>query len=204
MATTNNIGVIILAAGASSRFGSPKQLLNYAGKTLLQHTVQVAIDSVARPVILVLGANEELIKTTIQNTGVDKVINKEWKEGMASSVRCGIKQLLQIDPLTTGAVIMLCDQPYVNAALVNDLVAAHEKNTKRIVASSYSGTLGAPTFFHKNIFPELLQLKGDVGAKAIIRQHVNDVDVVVFPKGNVDIDTVSDYSGLANNDATFD
>ncbi len=204
MATANNIGVIIMAAGASSRLGSPKQLLHYAGKTLLQHTVQVALDSIARPVILVLGANEELIKTTIPNTGVHIVSNSEWQEGMASSVRYGIKQLLKIDPLTTGALIMLCDQPYVNATLVNDLVAAHEKNGKKIVASSYSGTLGAPTFFHKDLFPELLRLKGDVGAKALILQHANEMEAVVFLKGNVDIDTVSDYSDLSNNGAKFE
>jgi molybdenum cofactor cytidylyltransferase len=158
----------------------------------------------ARPVILVLGANEALIKITVQNTGVHTVINTEWKEGMASSVRYGIKQLLKTDPLTTGAVIMLCDQPYVNAALINGLVAAHEKTAKKIVASSYSGTLGAPTLFHKNIFPELLQLKGDVGAKAIIRQHVNDVEAVVFSKGHVDIDTISDYGDLTKSGNKFD
>ncbi len=198
MATANNTGVIILAAGESSRLGSPKQLLTYAGTTLLEHTVQLAIDSVAHPVIVVLGAQEELIQPTLENTEVQIVINKDWKEGMASSVRCGITQLLKTDPLTTGAVIMLCDQPYVTATFINDLLATHETTAKKIVASSYSGTLGPPTFFHKSIFPELLQLKGDVGAKAIIRQHKEDVEAVLFLKGAVDIDTPSDYIALTH------
>jgi molybdenum cofactor cytidylyltransferase len=199
MATASDIGVVVLAAGASSRLGSPKQLLKHAGTTLLQHSVHVALDSVARPVIVVLGAHAELIKPILENTAVHLVVNKDWEEGMASSVRCGITELLKAEPLTTGAVIMLCDQPYVTPALINDLVAAHAKTAKKIVASSYGGTLGAPTFFLKDLFPELLQLKGDVGAKAILRQHKEDVGSVVFSKGDVDIDTSNDYNLLTHN-----
>lgn len=196
MALVNNIAVIILAAGESSRLGSPKQLLQYDGKTLLGHTIQVARDSIARPVVVVLGSNEDLIKTTIDKKGLHIVVNKEWEEGMASSLRCGIKELLRIDPLTTGAVIMLCDQPFVTAFLVNELASVHEETGKEIIASSYGNILGAPTFFHKNLFPELLLLKGDVGAKAIIRQHPLEVQTVDFSKGHIDIDTTDNHENL--------
>ncbi len=200
MATVNNIAVIILAAGESSRLGSPKQLLPYAGETLLQYTIQVALNTIARRVIVVLGAHEKLMKTATAYTGLHIVINREWKEGMASSVRCGINELIKTEPHTTGAVILLCDQPFVTASLINALIDMNEKTGKAIIASRYVGTFGAPTFFHKSIFPELLRLEGDVGAKAIIRRHPDDVESVEFSKGNVDIDTAADYGNLTKGD----
>jgi molybdenum cofactor cytidylyltransferase len=196
MAPTDTIAVIILAAGASSRLGSPKQLLQYGGNTLLQHSVQAAIDSTARPVIVVLGAAKELMQNVIDNTHVQVVINKDWKEGMASSIRCGITELLRVHPHAIGAVIILCDQPYITPGLINELVSAHKISGKAIVASAYRGTLGAPTFFHKTIFPALLELKGDVGAKSIIRLHEAGVAAVPFSKGDIDIDTLADYGEL--------
>lgn len=191
------IAVIILAAGASSRLGMPKQLLMYDGKTLLQQMLQVAFDSIARPIIVVLGANENNIKRNMDFNTAHIVVNTDWQQGMASSIRCGIHTLVEADPLVEGVVIMLCDQPYVTTSLLNDLVLAHQKTGKPIVASSYNDTFGAPALFHKNIFPELLQLKGDVGARSIIQQHVNEMDVVVFSKGNIDIDTATDFQELS-------
>lgn len=196
-ARKKNIGVIILAAGDSSRLGTPKQLLAYEGKTLLQHSLQVAVDSLAHPVIVVLGDHADDIKRETDLNSVHAVVNAGWQEGMASSIRLGIKTLLEIDPHTDGAVLMLCDQPFVTSALLNDLIAAHQNTGKAIVASSYSNTLGVPAFFHKSIFPELLQLKDDSGAKRIIQQHAKEVDAIAFSKGNVDIDTEADYQELS-------
>ena len=197
MVTPKNIGVIILAAGASSRLGTPKQLLQYAGKTLLQQSLQVAVDSIARPVIVVLGADADHIKKETDFSSALAIVNADWEEGMASSIRSGINALLKIDPLAEGAVLMLCDQPYTTSALVNELVAVHQNTGKAIVASSYSDTLGVPALFHKSIFPELLQLEDDLGAKGIIQQHAKDTEVVAFSKGNVDIDTEADYQKLS-------
>lgn len=198
MAAANTIAIIILAAGESARLGSPKQLLQFGGNTLLQQSIEVALNSIAGPVLVVLGANEEQIKNSIEYTDLQILLNVDWKEGMASSIRCGIKELIRKEPIPAGVIIMLCDQPYVTAELINDLVFAHEKSAKKIVASNYNGILGAPTFFHKDIFPDLLQLKGDVGARAIIRQHKEDVEAVAFPAGRIDIDTAEDYKNLAN------
>jgi len=195
-----NIGVIILAAGVSSRLGSPKQLLPYAGKTLLQHTLQVALDSIADTVVVVFGAHEEQISSLIDPHPAQIVINTDWQEGMASSIRCGINTLTATYPTTEGAILMLCDQPYVTPALLNDLITAHTTTSKAIAASRYGDVLGVPALFHKSAFPELLQLKGDVGARVIINQHHNDVAIVPFPKGNVDIDTPEDYEQLKKQD----
>ena len=197
MANHKKIGIIILAAGNSSRLGTPKQLLAYNGKTLLQHSLQAAFDSVARPVIVVLGADSNRIKKQTDFKASHIIVNDNWQEGMASSIRGGINALLELDRHTEGAVLMLCDQPYVTSALINELVAAHQNTGKSIVACSYSGTIGVPAFFHTSIFSRLLQLKNDTGAKGIIQQNMPDTEVIAFAKGDVDIDTDAEYQELS-------
>jgi molybdenum cofactor cytidylyltransferase len=192
-----NIAVIILAAGASSRLDTPKQLLMYRGKTLLQQMLQVAADSMAQSIFVVLGANADNIKNNMDFGKAHLAVNANWQEGMASSIRCGINELVRMDPLADGAVLMVCDQPYVTSSILNDLIKAHQNTGKHIVASSYNGTFGVPALFHKNIFPELLQLKGDAGARSIIQQRAKEVEAVLFSKGNVDIDTAADYQELS-------
>lgn len=193
---SKNIGVIILAAGASSRMGSPKQLLMYAGKTLLQHSIQAALGSMARPVIVVLGAHEDAIKTNLENGNVQVVVNAAWQEGLASSIRYGINALVDTAPFTAATVLMVCDQPNVTALLLNDLIKTQQASSKPIVASSYNGILGVPALFHQSIFPELLKLKGDVGARFIIQEHIHETETIAFSKGNIDIDTETDYRQL--------
>lgn len=191
-----NIGVLILAAGGSSRLGKPKQLLAYNGKTLLQHAVQTAIDSTAQPIVVVLGAESDTIVNELTDTRVHTVVNEAWQEGMASSIRCGINEFMQTAPNAEGAILMVCDQPYVTAALLNELATAHRKSGKQIVASGYDDTFGPPVFFHKSFFNELLQLKGDIGARSIVRQHTALVEVVSFPEGTFDVDTEADYEQI--------
>jgi molybdenum cofactor cytidylyltransferase len=197
MPAKENIGVIILAAGNSSRLGSPKQLLTYEGKTLLQQSLQLALDSIAHPVVVVVGAHADRINKETDFNSAHIVANADWQEGLASSIRCGINALLEIDPLTEGAVLMLCDQPYVTPGLINELIVTHQNTGKAIVASGYSDTLGVPALFHKSVFNLLLQLKDDAGAKGIIQRNRQDTAVVAFPKGDVDIDTEADYQELS-------
>jgi molybdenum cofactor cytidylyltransferase len=199
MIDNKNIGVIILAAGASSRLGHPKQLLTFAGKSLLQQMIQVAEGAAAGSVFVVLGAHEDKIRSSIGNTSAHVIINEHWQEGMASSIRCGINALLQMNPQTEGALMMLCDQPLVTSALLNELIAVHMQTANAIVASSYGGTIGVPAFFSKRIFSGLLKITGDVGARAIIRQHQKDVAVVEFPDGSMDIDTADDFQRYQHN-----
>ncbi|MBC7826209.1 MAG: nucleotidyltransferase family protein [Chitinophagaceae bacterium] len=194
---SKNIGLILLAAGESSRLGTPKQLLLHDDRTLLQHSLQAASDSDARPVIVVLGANADTIKRGINGSNGHVIINTEWQEGMASSIRFGINALVRMSPFAEGTILMVCDQPYVSPTLLNNLITTHKETGKPVVACSYGNTFGPPVFFHKTMFPELLQLRGDVGAKGIIRQHVDDVELIPFPKGNMDIDTEADYKKLS-------
>lgn len=194
--TNPKIGVLLLAAGQSSRLGQPKQLLVHNGKTLLQHSLEVAYASTAVPIILVLGSNADLIQNKIYSDDVTVVVNTEWEEGMASSIRCGIKAFIELSPSAEGLILMVCDQPFISSAVLNDLVAAHYNSGKPIVTSGYADIVGPPTLFHKSIFPELLQLKGDVGARSILDKHRDEVAVISFPQGQLDIDTEEDFHKL--------
>ena len=186
-------GIILLAAGASSRLGSPKQLLEYHGKTLLQHSLDVAIDSGNQPVVVVLGSGAADIKKKLDARTANIVVNMKWQEGMASSLRFGVQSLLTIDPSMEALILMVCDQPFVSTSLLENLVRAHTETGKPIVSCSYGNTFGPPALFNNSLFDELLQLKGDTGARSVIKKHVAEVEVVSFPEGNLDIDTDNDY-----------
>lgn len=190
---TNNTGVIILAAGASLRLGSPKQLLAYSGATLLQHSIEEAKSSDAANVLVVLGANADLIKKEINHTTAHVLVNPDWKEGMASTVRCGLQTLVEMHPKTEAVIFMVADQPFVTADLLNNLIELNRNEQHSIVASKYGATFGTPVLFAKRFFPELMELTGDVGAKSLVRKYMNEAAFVSFPKGDIDIDTIEDY-----------
>lgn len=190
------IGVIILAAGSSSRLGKPKQLLELGGETLLQHALQVAIGSEADAVFVVIGAELAKMNMVIGKQAVHTIVNEDWQEGIASSIRCGMKSLQEAMPQAEGVVLMLCDQPFVTSDLLNNLILTKQRTGKEIVASTYDGVYGVPALFHKRFFPELLQLRGDIGAKVLIQRHMEDVAAVPFVRGEIDIDTERDYMNL--------
>lgn len=162
----------------------------------MEHSVDTANDSDASPVIVILGANATLLEKEIEEKKIHITVNKDWKEGMASSVRIGITTLMHIAPDADAAIIMVCDQPFVSSTLLNDLIFMQKKTGKTIVTSQYETAIGPPALFHKSVFPELLELKGDAGARKIIEQRMNDVATVLFTKGNIDIDTEEDYKAL--------
>jgi molybdenum cofactor cytidylyltransferase len=189
-------GVIILAAGSSSRLGKPKQNLIFQGKTLLQKAIQNALDSVCENVIVVLGANAEVIQPTIQDQPVPVIFNPDWQEGMASSIRCGITELQKLTSKVTGVILMLCDQPFADAAILNQLIQKKSATQNSIIASAYNGTSGAPALFDQSHFDELLQLKGNEGAKNILLKYADEVVTVPFLLGAIDIDTAGDYERL--------
>ncbi len=198
---TENISIIILAAGSSLRLGQPKQLLLYKGKTLLQLMIQAANNSMAQSTMVVLGANAGTIRKSMDFFEVYLTENADWQEGMASSIRHGLNALLERDPTTDAVIILLCDQPFVSADLLNDLISKHQETGKPVVACRYNNIPAVPALFHKKIFPELLQLKGDVGAKAIINKHTNELVQVDFLKGNVDIDSLADYEKISKDES---
>lgn len=147
---------------------------------------------------MVLGANAEVIRKEIKEQNISVAINHEWQEGMASSICTGLKALLKVAPSSAGMILMVCDQPFVTPSLLNDLIKVHRDTGNPIITCSYANTFGPPTFFHKELFNELLQLKGDTGARKMIRQYPEQVSIIPFPQGNIDIDTQSDYESIMN------
>lgn len=198
MSPENNIGVIILAAGSSSRLGEPKQLLAFDGKSLLQIAVDAATNSNAGTVIEVLGASAEKVAREINKSNIHTIINADWEEGMASSIRSGLNEILFIAPRTDAVILMVCDQPFISSSLLNDLINTHRQTGKPIVTCNYGEAIGPPSLFHQSFFGELMKLKGDVGARKIIQQHKDQVATVLFKEGKIDIDTKEDYQALKN------
>ncbi len=192
-------GLILLAAGASTRLGQPKQLLEYEGQTLIKHAIDTALQVIPTPLIVVLGANAELLKNEISSSKVHIVNNPNWEEGMSSSIRCGLHTLLKISPAIDNVILMVCDQPYVSASLIKSLIAEREQALKGIIACTYKNTLGTPVLLNKKYFSQLLNLNGAEGAKKLIKKFPDDVSTISFPLGFIDIDTAEEYEQLINN-----
>ena len=199
---TNKYGIIILAAGSSTRMGRPKQLLPYKGQSLLRHIVDIAIAAELGPVIVVIGAELKLLEDELKNTRAIIVHNKEWEEGMASSIRHGLNQFTVQFPSAEGVIITVCDQPYITERLLRELVEGWVRNGKKVIASAYDDTMGTPVFFHRDLFPQLMELKGDKGAKQIINDNKDGMALVSFAMGGRDIDTEADYEELLKNQKT--
>ncbi|HYM94536.1 MAG TPA: nucleotidyltransferase family protein [Chitinophagaceae bacterium] len=194
--TVEHCAIVVLAAGMSSRLRSPKQLLRYQGKSLVQYAVDTALQTTMRPVVVVVGANSDAVKKEIERMNVEIIENKEWEEGMASSIRSGLNYAQKKDDKVDGIIFMVCDQPYVNGSLLESLLQEQHKTGLPVVASNYDDKLGTPALFHKVFFNELMELKGDTGAIKLIKQHEDLVTSVAFPKCIIDIDTKKDYEDL--------
>jgi molybdenum cofactor cytidylyltransferase len=192
----NEFSFVILAAGTSSRLGKPKQLLNFKGKTLLEHSIACALETKRGPVITVLGADASLIKESILHLPITILINESFASGMGTSVSTGINGLLSLYPQINGVVLMVSDQPFLSPAILLEITNRHEQTKKNIIASFYNDTVGVPAFFTKKYFAQLLKLNGDEGAKKVMRSYPDDLETVAFPKGSIDIDTVQDYDQL--------
>ncbi|MDR7370135.1 nucleotidyltransferase family protein [Flavobacterium aquidurense] len=189
-------GIIILAAGNSSRLGHPKQLLVYKNSTLLEHILEEASGVKDAIVIIVTGSNHELIEKEISYSEVKTVFNSDWELGMSSSINAGLTKLLYLFPEIEKCIFTVCDQPFVTTAIFENLITKYQKTGKGILASSYAETLGTPVLFDKKYFKALLELKGQEGAKKIIHRFLEDTTSVPFEKGNIDIDTEDDYNKL--------
>ena len=189
-------GIIILAAGSSSRLGRPKQLLDYKGKTLLQTVINEALETSCRPVIAVLGANAKEIASQHQHDQISFVINESWENGMASSIVAGLSAIIRNNSEIESIIIAVADQAFIKMINFNNLIEKQKETGKNIIASTYAETIGTPVLFKKDYFEALLSLTGAEGAKKILKQYPQDVETVVFEHGEIDIDTETDYNNL--------
>ena len=169
------IAAIVLAAGASTRLGEPKQLIAIGGETLLERAVRTAREAGCAPVVVVLGADAEWIRERCDLGDGLVIVNLDWEEGMASSIRIGVAAVHGAD----GVVLMTCDQPAVTAGHLRKLTATGE-----ITASAYAGRRGVPAA----AVPALMRLTGDAGARELLR----DAATVELAGGELDVDTAVD------------
>jgi molybdenum cofactor cytidylyltransferase len=189
-------GVIILAAGNSSRLGRPKQLLPYRGKTLLTHVVAEALTAELQPVV-VTGAFREEVEASLKGEPVTLAYNPDWEAGMASGIAAGLSKLLLV-PDVGAVIVSVCDQPHLTSALLLQLVSTFETSGKGIVACAYGGSVGTPVLFGRSYFDQLSVLSGSEGAKKILKLYPDDLAVIPFPGGDVDIDTAEDAERLGD------
>ena len=191
-----SLAVIILAAGNSSRLGSPKQLLPYAEKTLLQHAIDNAKASIANHVIVVLGSRKTLIENKIDHDKIIIVENLIWESGISSSIKAGVNALKDLSKETDAIILMVCDQPFADAEILKALVYEQARSGKAIVGCSYENTKGIPAIFHRSTFSKLLSLEGDTGAKKLFEKYKEEASFISFQDGGIDIDTSEDYKNL--------
>jgi xanthine/CO dehydrogenase XdhC/CoxF family maturation factor/CTP:molybdopterin cytidylyltransferase MocA len=193
---SGRVGLVILAAGGSARLGAPKQLLPFEGRSLLRRTVEAALASRCEPVAVTVGAREEQMRAELAGLPVRIVLNEAWSEGLSTSVKAGLEEIEALEGEVDAIIFTPCDQPALDADLLNRLIAAHEKSGKPIVVSGYGEAWGAPMLVARRFWPELKALRGDRGAQPVAYRHAGEVECVPFPEGACDIDTREDYETL--------
>ena len=193
-------GAVVLAAGKASRFGSPKQLLEFREETLIDRACRTAREAGCDPVLRVLGAHADAIRARPYPEGAEGVatlVHDGWEEGMGSSLAAGVSRLLESCPDLEALFVLLADQPLATAGLLDEMRATLGSGT--IVWCDHGETMGPPARFTREHCEELSALQGDRGAKAVIARH--DAAIVPFPDGAWDIDSPEAWERfLARND----
>ena len=185
------VSAVVLAAGASTRFGLPKQLLPVAGTTMIEHILNIVVATQVDEVVVVLGHSATQVAKHIP-PGCRTVLNKDWEAGISSSIRAG---LAAIDHQAEAALFVLADQPQVTSAAIERILQAYYGSTKPIVAPVYHGQRGTPVLFDRRLFPALKALRGDVGGREVMARLADEIATVEMesPEMFLDIDTAADY-----------
>ena len=192
----NKIGIIILAAGESKRMGSPKQLLQIEGKSLVHRTAEIALATDCYPVVMVIGANKPQIAPEIVDLPLTIIDNPMWHEGMSSSVKIGLAGVYMTYKEVEAVIILVCDQPYLSVSLLERMVEIYTTKKPRLIACRYGEELGVPALFDRTLFEELLDLKGDKGAKPVLMKHLDEAHILQFEAGSIDLDTPDEYQAF--------
>jgi molybdenum cofactor cytidylyltransferase len=194
----STLHAIVLAAGASSRFGSPKQLVRFERQPLIQRVIAGATELAGSAVTVVLGAYAAEIASTLPPGSASIIVNRDWQQGIASSIRAAVARL---PGACDGVLLLLADQPLVGSHSLNRLAAAWRRQPRSIVASRYGAVTGVPAIFPRWCFSDLGALRGDQGARVLLRRYADHVVRLAHPEAEVDIDYPEDLLELVSNKA---
>jgi CTP:molybdopterin cytidylyltransferase MocA len=187
--------VLLLAAGAARRFGSPKQLAPVDGQPLLRRAVDLATAVAGPSVTVVLGAHAARIAPMLKRSSTGVVINQHWEEGLASSLREGMRAL---PAGCDGVLILLADQAAVTASDLGRLISTWQEQPESLVAATYNGHTGVPAIFPRWAFAEFSALRGDAGARQLLARHTDRLLRIPIPSAAIDIDTPEDLQALSD------
>jgi molybdenum cofactor cytidylyltransferase len=189
----DSLHAVVLAAGPSTRFGSAKQLVRVGGRPLLHTAVTRAAEVTGNALIVVLGAGAAELAPLLKHSPGSVVVNHEWREGLASSIRAGVARL---PAACSGVMLVLADQAAVSADDLRRLAGSWRKQPQYIAAAMYAGTCGAPAIFPRSAFRELSELRGDAGARMLLRRNADRMVRVPMPSAALDVDTPEDLLAL--------
>ncbi|HUA24089.1 MAG TPA: nucleotidyltransferase family protein [Steroidobacteraceae bacterium] len=189
-----SLHAIVLAGGASTRFGSAKQLVRIGDRPLLSLVAGRAAEVVGQALLIVLGAQAAELTPLLKHSGGSTVVNRDWREGLASSIRAGVARL---PPSCAGVLLVLADQACVTAEDLRRLAGAWRRQPLCIAAAQYGGTLGAPAIFPRHLFSELSDLRGDNGARVLLKRHPDSLVKVPMTSAAFDLDTPDDLLELS-------
>ena len=192
----DSVWAIVLAAGMSSRLGQPKQLLDLGGEPILNHVLRAAVMSPLGGTVLVLGHEARTIGSAVGDFGQIPVINPDFAEGQSTSLKAGIAAL---PPTASAALVLLGDQPLVTPALIGQVIDRFVEGGRmdRFVQTRYGDIPAPPVLIGRDWFHALSGIRGDQGARDLIRDHRDRVDFVGSEDDRpLDIDTLDDYGDL--------
>lgn len=201
------VGALVLAAGASTRLGRPKQLVAFDGLPLVTRAARAALEAGAAPVVVVLGANASVVRAALDGVAAETVLNPRWRDGMGTSLAAGLNALLERAPDVRGVLVTLADQPLVDGRALGRLLGAWEgacadarrsghEVSATIAAATYGEVTGVPAVFGRAHFDEIRALPAAAGAATLLRGREAHVRRVPMPEGAVDVDTEADLIGL--------
>jgi molybdenum cofactor cytidylyltransferase len=179
----------VLAAGPSTRFGSPKQLVRLGGAPVLHQAVAHASCVAGRSVTVVLGAHAREIAPTLHQSDASVVLNRRWPEGLASSVRAAVTTA---PPRCDGLLLVLADQVAVTPDDLRRLFAVWRRHPVLLAAALYGGAPGLPAIFPRWAFVDLLELRGERDPALVLRRHADRLVRVPMPNAGVGLDTPED------------
>jgi molybdenum cofactor cytidylyltransferase len=188
-------GIVILAAGSSSRLGRPKQRVQFQGKTLLNRAIETALATSCRPIVVVLGCGGDELAKEIASSKIVVRLNADWQNGIGTSIKAGVAAIAAAG--CYAVALVLCDQPLVKAEAIEKLVQRRAKSGKPICAAGYADTIGTPAVFAADLFEQLLNLSDAEGGKAIISRHLDETETMKIADAAMDVDTEADVKKLS-------